>query len=810
MQKLEVLGSVMYIAAHPDDENTRLISYLSNGRKLRTGYLSLTRGDGGQNLIGAEIGDALGIIRTQELLEARRIDGGEQFFTRAVDFGYSKSAEESFEKWGKQEILGDVVRAIRAFRPDVIITRFSTDGSGGHGHHTCSAILANEAFSLAADPKSYPEQIAEGLEPWQTKRLFFNASTWWRADLAKIAEADPQLWLSIDVGGYEPLLGASFNEIAGRSRSLHKSQGFGSAELRGEMIEYLRLDQGSALSKSELLGGVETSWRRVPGAEAFAGQIQAMIAAYDPKAPEKSHAELLRLADALTALGYGQPAGRGWIAQHLRAVEALLLDSCGVVIEATARTSAVAVGDTVAVTLSALQRRAGPRLRLRQVRGPGGALLDMDEELTTNRASSKELQLSFAADSAIDQPHWLAKAHGTLHRTEDQPLWMNAPVMPRQVRCTVQLELGGGRLLEVDAPVVFKWVDPVVGERTRPVVLTPIASVVPKDVVLIAGDFPVTASFEIEALCDGEQSDLVLALEPLPPGWSIAGKSKLPGTLRRGEKRSVSFTLTRDSDAVAGPLKVRFQSTRGAAGLDRHVIDHPHILPQTWYTPAEIQLVPTNARVTSYAVGYVRGAGDEVARALERLGVRIEIVDPATADPSQLAKFDAIVTGVRAYNTVDSLATFQAALLEFVNQGGTLLVQYNTAGGSLVLPAEKLGPFPFQLTRNRVTVEEALPTIVDPSHPLMTTPNVIDPADFEGWVQERGLYFAGGFGEQYSAPLTWSDPGEAPQSGALISADFGKGRFIYTGISFFRQLPAGVPGAYRLFANLISRRAPRQ
>ncbi len=811
IQKLEVLGSVLYIAAHPDDENTRLISYLSNGRKVRTGYLSLTRGDGGQNLIGAEIGDALGIIRTQELLEARRIDGGEQFFTRAVDFGYSKSPEESFAKWGRQEIQGDVVRVIRTFRPDVIITRFTTDGSGGHGHHTASAILANEAFDLAADPKAFPEQLTQGLEVWQAKRLFFNGSTWWREDLPKVAESDPEHWLRLDVGGFEPLLGASYNEIAGRSRSLHKSQGFGSAESRGEMIEYLRLEKGPQLAAQDLFDGIDTSWRRVAGGEAVGTLLRALIAGFDPKAPEASFAALGEVAGKLGALGAATAGEGAWPKYHSRAIDALLLSSCGAVFEATAGRYQVAAGDKLPVTVSALQRRAGPSLRLRQIRGPQGAVVALDEELGLNRATSKVLEVALASETPADQPHWLEEPHGTLYRTENLPLQINAPSVPGQMRCTLVLELAAGRRVEVDVPIVFKWVDPVAGERSRPVVVTPIASVVPKDDVAIVGKEPVTVVFEIEALAQGEQSDLAVEVAPLPEGWDIVGDVSIQGgTMRRGDRRSVSIQIVQGTNARAGMLQLSFKSSRGSANRSIHVIDHEHLLPQTWYTPAEVRLVPLDVKVSSQAVGYIRGAGDEVPRALERLGVSVETIDPAAADPGQLAKFDAIVTGVRAYNTVDALANFQPALLDYVKAGGTLVVQYNTAGSSLVVPAEKLGPFPFQLTRNRVTVEEAAPSFVDPKHALLTAPNAISAADFEGWVQERGLYFAGNFGENFTAPIAWNDPGEAAQNGALICCDFGKGRFIYTGISFFRELPAGVPGAYRLFANLISRRTPRE
>ncbi|HZM00253.1 MAG TPA: PIG-L family deacetylase, partial [Planctomycetota bacterium] len=347
LHKLEVVGSALYIAAHPDDENTRLITWLSQGRKVRTAYLSLTRGDGGQNLIGSELGDALGVLRTQELLEARRIDGGEQFFTRAVDFGYSKSPEESFAKWGRQEVLGDIVRVIRRFRPDVIITRFAPDGSGGHGHHTASALLAHEAFDLAADPAAFPEQLAEGLRPWQAQRLFFNGSTWWRSELPELAAQDPGRWVRVDVGGFDPLLGASYTEIAGRSRSQHKSQGFGAAETRGEQLEYLRLDRGAPLEAPELFDGIDLGWSRVEGGSRVQDSLRELIEAYEPRAPERSLPRLVGLVSALDELAASPSPGREWARWKAEAARELILQVCGTVVQAASSAPRAAAGGTL-------------------------------------------------------------------------------------------------------------------------------------------------------------------------------------------------------------------------------------------------------------------------------------------------------------------------------------------------------------------------------------------------------------------------------------------------------------------------------
>jgi len=805
MHKLGVVGSVLYIAAHPDDENTRLISYLSNGKLVRTGYLSLTRGDGGQNLIGPELGDALGVLRTQELLEARRIDGGEQFFTRAVDFGYSKTPEETFEKWGREAVLGDVVRVLRKFRPDVIITRFASDGSGGHGHHTASALLAREAFDLAADPRAYPEQLAQGLEPWQAKRLFFNASTWWNPKLADEARKDPSRWVEVDVGGYDPLLGASYTEIAGRSRSQHKSQGFGAAETRGALTEYLRLEHGQALAGPDPLAGVQLGWTRLPGGERVDAALRELLQGYDLRAPQASVPQLAKLVGVLDELAASGAPERGWARHHARAARELALQLCGTVVEATAGVRSVAQGDSLAVTLTAVQRQPGPALQLVKTTAPGGAATVVDQPLTWNRPLAREFRFTAAADADFDQPYWLAEPHAALYRPRGASTGIE-PVARSVASFGCTLRVTAGLEVEVEQALAYKWVDRVAGERTRPAIVTPVASLEIADpVVLVTGE-RATVALEVLALRDELSGELEVRA---PDGWVVERPPAAIAQLARGERQELEVGLRRTATARAGKLQLAFAGRAGRSDRTMHVIDYPHILPQTWYTPAEVTLLPLQVAVDVRTVGYIEGAGDDVAQAIERLGVAIERLDPATATPADLERCDAIVVGIRAYNTVRALADLQPRLLAYVERGGTLLVQYNTNGDDLVLPAKRLGPHPFALTRTRVTLEEAPATFLDAQHPLLTTPNALTAADFDGWVQERGLYFAGELDARYTAPIGWNDPGESQASGALIACDHGAGRFIYTGISLFRQLPAGVPGAYRLLANLLARRTPR-
>ncbi len=804
--KLDVLGSVLYVAAHPDDENTRLISYLSNGRKVRTAYLSLTRGDGGQNLIGPELGDALGILRTQELLEARRIDGGEQYFTRAVDFGYSKSADETFEKWGREAVLGDVVRVLREFRPDVIITRFDSDGSGGHGHHTASAILAREAFELAADPDAFPEHLAQGLEPWRPKRLFFNGSTWWRRDLAEVAQKDPDRWLAVDVGGFDPLLGASYTEIAGRSRSQHKSQGFGAAETRGELTEYLRLDLGAKLAAPDLFDGIDTGWTRVHGGARVGEQVRAIAAAYDARAPERSIPGLAALARVLDELSAVDGPDRAWVVRKADAARELILQAAGAVVEATAGAPRAAAGDTLVVSLSAMQRSGEPSIEIQRYNGPGAVEVAVQQAMPRNRALVREQPYAVDGAVAIDQPYWLAAPHGGLFRV-DRGYTGIEPASRSSSVFRGTLRLDDGLKVHAERPLMHTWVDRVAGERTRQVVITPVASIEVVDPVAIVTGERARIAVEVEALCEELSGALSVAL---PEGWSVESAPAAVGALKRGERRSLEIGLRRAPGARPGLARLSFRGPQGTADRALHVIDYPHILPQVWYSPAEVRLVPLDVAVDVKTVGYIDGAGDDVPRALRRLGVAVERIDPAGACADDLEKCDAIVTGIRAYNTVPALAHFQTLLLDYVAAGGTLVVQYNTNGSDLVLEAGRLGPHPFRLTRGRVTVEEAPATFLAPAHPLLTTPNRLDPADFEDWVQERGLYFAGDLDSRYTALIAWNDPGEAPLDGGLFACDHGKGRYVYTGISLFRQLPAGVPGAYRLLANLIARRSARE
>ena len=797
MQKLNVLGSVLYIVAHPDDENTRLITWLANGKKVRTGNLSLTRGDGGQNLIGPELGDALGIIRTQELMEARRIDGGEQFFTRAVDFGYSKNAAESFEKWGKQEVLSDVVRVIRTFRPDVLITRFPPTREAGHGHHEASAILAEEAFDLAGDPKAFPEQLEQGLEVWQPHRLFFNGSSWWRKDLADIAKNDSD-WFTVDVGGYDPLLGLSYTEIAGRSRSMHKSQGFGAAETRGEMLEYLHLEKGDKPNTKDPFEGIDMTWGRVSPSISVQQLVLDLNKTYQPMMPDASDSLLSILHRELTDRDKNIDTQQ-WLDVKQKDVEALLTGCTGLVIQALASTPTVVASTRSKIKLVATNRSKRSIDLILE-----GKTTQLEENETTT------IDVERTVPEKPDVPFWLEQPHNELY-TIPEARHIGQPDQPIHFTVDYDLRFSGGTTLHGATPVQYSWVDRVKGEITQPCHVVPAASIHAKSSIVLVRKDPVELKIGVDILADSLRG-MVLCYQP--DGW-IVDPMRQPFKGTKGEKLGFNISLTRENEGVQRDVQIELGTEVGMLGKTQRTISYDHITTQRYTSPAFIRAIPIDATVGARSIGYIQGAGDEVAKCIELLGVDVEMIDleshgsmgsPRQLTAEDLAKYDAIVVGIRAYNNNHALKQFNPTLMKYVENGGTVVVQYTTRTNDMVLPDSLIGPYPFKLTRDRVTVEEAPPTFLAKDHALLNTPNKITAADFDGWVQERGLYFCGSLDPHYTPLIAWNDPGEQPLNGGLITCDYGKGRYVYTGISFFRQLPAGVPGAYRLFANLISRR----
>lgn len=785
LEKLQVLGSVLYIGAHPDDENTALLAYLAKGRRLRAGYLSLTRGDGGQNLIGTEQGETLGAIRTQELLAARRVDGAEQWFTRAVDFGYSKTAEETLRIWGHDAVLSDIVWVVRSFRPDVIISRFPENSDGGHGHHTASAILAREAFAAAADPKRFPEQLAHA-QPWQAKRLLWNA---WRRDEPTPTPTPPRL--VVDLGTYDPLLGQAYTELAATARSFHKSQGFGAAPRRGVVPNELELVAGEPALK-DFMDGVDTTWRRVRGGDAVQAALDRALAAVDDRAP---HEAVPALVDALAAMD-GLPADP-WLAVKRRELVAAIAAGCGLWLDATAPEPGVTPGSTVKITATAINRSPLDLRLVRVVPPLAGPPVEKGVALGANQPAATELQVAVPADTPLTQPYWLQRPRRNGLDEVSEPTLIGLPEAPQPLRVGFVVAIAG-RDVRFEVPVEHRVTDPVEGERVRPVAVVPEVTVTFEAPVLLLPDAtPRPVRAEVRAHRAGAVARIRLQA---PQGFRVVPESVEVKLERVGEQKEVSFTLTPPVAEASGELAAVLLAPRAEPARGVVVIDLRHIPPQLLLPPAAIRVVRLDARVPVRRVGYIPGAGDELPGVLRQLGIEVTLLDEVALAGADLSRFEAIVTGVRAYNTRNDLTAAQARLLNYVDGGGTLVVQYNTERG---LVTDRLGPYPFKLSRDRVTDQTAAVRFLLPDSPLLQAPNRITADDFAGWVQERGLYFAGSWDPAFTAPLGMADPGEKESAGALLVARHGKGAFVYTGLAFFRQLPAGNPGATRLFLNLL-------
>ncbi|MCR5886925.1 PIG-L family deacetylase [Hymenobacter sp. J193] len=821
LKKLNVLGSALYLAAHPDDENTRLIAYLANGRLVETGYLSCTRGDGGQNLIGPELREQLGVIRTQELLAARRIDGGRQFFTRANDFGFSKTPEETFTIWDKEQVLADMVWVIRQRRPDVLITRFPPDARAGHGHHTASALLAIEAFSAAADPKRFPEQL-KFVQPWQARRLVWNTGSFF----VKPGE-NMDGYLKLDAGGYNPLLGQSYGEIAARSRSQHKSQGFGSAATRGEALEYFQLLKGEP-AKTDLFEGVDMTWNRVPGGAVVGKLIDEVIRKYDPSNPSASVAGLLKVreqiiqirpkkkrTDELAKAERNGPITPGLLeilGQKEADVEQLITVCAGLYFEATAAEETAVPGQKLKVTVELVNRSTLPlvieemwssRVEIKNSNSTmsNQYAIDLIKNPTPTTPNKYIIDLPLSPNSNPSVLHWL-KEHSTagMYAVSDRELRTEAQTPP-VAYIHFKGKIGGVDFVRYDTPVQYKSTDPVEGEKYRPLtVVPPVAVNIGGRAYVFADTQPKTVPVTLRAGKAGVKGSVALTL---PAGWKAEPASISFDLAAKDADQTVYFQVQPGAGAAEGKAELRAVATVDGQPYTRGIqtIQYNHIPTQTLFPEAVAPLVKLNLKRKGQEIGYLMGAGDEVPDALRQVGYTVTLLKPEDVTEDRLRRFDAVVLGVRAYNTVDRLRSLQPTLLRYVEQGGNLVVQYVVSRGT-VLP--EIGPYPLTLSNDRVTVENAPVTLLNPKQPLLNAPNQITAQDFEGWVQEQGLYYPSKWDPKYQTVISSHDPGEPAKESAILVADYGKGHYIYTGLSFFRELPAGVPGAYRLLTNMVS------
>ncbi|HET8737488.1 MAG TPA: PIG-L family deacetylase [Pricia sp.] len=796
LQKLNFLGTALYVAAHPDDENTRLISYLSNGVHARTGYLSLTRGDGGQNLIGPELRELLGVLRTQELLAARRVDGGEQLFTRANDFGYSKNPEETLEIWNKEAVLGDVVWAIRKFRPDVIVNRFDHRSSGStHGHHTASAMLAVEAFELAGSKSAYPDQL-ESVDTWQPRRLFFNTSWWFYGSEENFVKADKSNMLNVDVGGYYPVLGKSNNEIAALASSQHLSQGFGRLSERGAQDEYLELLKGDLpAEKANIFGGIDTSWSRIKGGEAIGNILYNVEKNFDFKDPSK---HLPRLLEAYGLIQNLQDAH--WKEIKSQEIKGLIADVTGLYLDASSETASTHPGGQVKVHIETINRSEAD-IVLKSIRiTSSDASLNPDIPLKNNKKETFELTLNVPPSTPYTSPYWL-KEKGSLgmYKVADQEL-IGKPETPEAFKTVFEMDFSG-TVIPFERPVVYHHAQPDTGEVYEPFEILPKATSRFSDkVVIFADGRPKQVPVTIQAHADNLKGQVQLRH---PPGWKVEPDSTVFEIAKKGDRTTLVFTLTPPDDESEGYISSLLKIDGEALSKELVTIAYDHIPTQSVLLPSKAKTVRLNIKKAGEQIGYIPGAGDEVPESLRQIGYQVRTVSPRSIGSGSLEQFDAVVVGIRAYNVVDDLGFKQRFLLDYVKNGGTLIVQYNTAG-RWNKQFENIAPYPLTLSRDRVTDENSEVEILAKNHELVNFPNRITQDDFEGWVQERGLYFPNEWSEAFTPILSMQDSGETAKKGSLLVAEYGEGHYIYTGLSFFRELPAGVPGAFKLFANMLS------
>lgn len=794
LEQFNFLGNALFVAAHPDDENTRLISYLVNEVNAHTTYLSLTRGDGGQNLIGPEISELLGVIRTQELLAARRTDGGHQMFTRANDFGYSKSPEETINIWDNDLVKHDVVWAIRKLRPDVIVNRFDHSGDRRtHGHHTASAMLSHALFEAASDPKAYPEQL-KYVDAWSPRRLFFNTSWWFYGSREKFAEVDKSDMMSVDVGTYYPLLGKSNNEIAAQSRSNHKCQGFGSTGDRGSQLEYIKLLKGDMpVDKENIFDGINTSWSRVKGGDKIQSVMDEVMSNFDHAHPNSSLQQLVKVYNMIDDL-----EDDFWKTRKKKELEGIIASSLGMYVDAVSNTSSTVPGSEITIEMEITKRLNGDVTLVGIKINPAGKDTTLNITLGDNESYYQNATYQVDKNSKYTAPYWLEEQGSLGMYKVNDPTLIGLPETPRPIQVKFDFEVNG-QPFSIIKDVTFKYNSPENGEVYQPFEITPEIFVDVQDKVYVFdGARAKKVNVTVQSGANDQSGQVSL---PLPKGWNVSPINHEFSLKEKGESKTFTFNVTPPSnpdDIIASPV-----ATANGRTYNKKVvkIDYDHIPLQTVLMPAKSRLVNIDVQRAGSRIAYIMGAGDEVPQSMRQIGYNVTELTLNDINIDILQTYDALVLGVRAYNTLNDIKFKQATFMEYVKQGGTMIVQYNT---NRRLNVDNIGPYPIRISRDRVSVEEAEMRVLLPDHEVMNYPNKITSADFDGWVQERGLYYADEWSSEYQAILSANDPGEDPKDGGLLIAKHGDGHFVYTGISWFRELPAGVPGAYRLFANILS------
>ena len=791
IQKLNFLGTALYIAAHPDDENTRLIAYLANNVKARTGYLSLTRGDGGQNLIGPEIRELLGVIRTEELLAARRVDGGEQLFTRANDFGYSKHPDETLEIWNKKEVLSDVVWAIRNFKPDVIINRFDHRTPGTtHGHHTSSAMLSVEAFDIVGDSTKYAAQL-KYTKTWQPKRLFFNTSSWFYKTQEDFDAATKGKLTSFDVGVYYPLKGVSNNELASMASSQHLCQGFGRLTTRGSEAEYVEFLKGEApKDKNDIFSGINTTWSRLENGEEIGEMLYDVEHNFDFVNPSKHLPKLMNAYSLIKEL-----KDTHWRKIKEKQIKEIIEACVGLYIEASAVTSSGTPNSKIGVNFEVLNRSSFPMILTSITSSLDKNTIYKGFELAQNKKLNFKENILLKTDEFTD-PYWLRKTPTLgMYNVANQEL-IGKPETPRALKIDFNLVVNY-LPITITKNVVMRYAKSDKGEIYEPFEILPKVTTKLKDKVLIFSD-SISKNVSVEVRAGANYVNGKVSLK-VPENWSVTPAAINFDIAQKKDKQTVTFLVTPPKEQSEGKLEVQATLEGETYTKELVEINYDHIPKQSVLLNSEAKVVRLNIAKAGNKIGYIKGAGDVVPESLRQIGYTVEDINPIDINATNLLKYDAIVLGIRAYNVVDELKFKQKFLLEYVEKGGNMIVQYNTNRN-----VDVAAPYPLKLSRDRVTDESADVLILAEDNPLMNFPNKITNKDFDGWVQERGLYFPNIWDEAYVPVLSMHDKGEHMKLGSLLIAKYGKGNYMYTGLSFFRELPAGVSGAYKLFANMLS------
>ena len=821
LRGLGVTKRVLMIGAHPDDEDTQLLARWALEEGADVAYLSLTRGEGGQNGIGPELGEGLGLLRTEELLAARRVDGARQFFTRAYDFGFSKSAEEAFRHWPREELLRDVVYVIRNYRPDVIVTVFSGTPRDGHGQHQVSAIIAREAFAAAADGDRFPGM----LRPWQTSRMY--QSMRGNPDAATVR---------VPIGNLDPLIGRSPFQLAMASRSRHRSQDMGRPELPGPRWGTLRriLPEGGG-TEATMWTGIDTTLAIEGPAESataraladYQRRVDEIRARFNPLDPRASANELLRALNSLRVALDSLPRTNGVaelhddIAAEMDKVQEAAVAALGIVIDAVAGDARLAPGQTVDLEVTVWNGGAEP---LRILGGGVGPDMPYGRDWSAVPVAGSPAPPEVVAPGALGtwkwtvhvpretrytEPYFLREPRdGDLYRWDPDArgVAITEPFEPDPLSVCGQGEVNGTQI-SFCSGVTHREVDPRQGELRRPVMVVPAVSVLldpPARVLSTAAPRPIPYTVRLAAEQAGGIAGTVRL--QVPDGWRAEPASVPVRFAGPGEVREVRFTVTPPANARAGDHAVSavFVADDGRR-FERGVqmIDYPHVRARPLWHDAKSVVRAFDVRVPQgLRVAYIEGAGEEGPGFLANLGITPELLDAEDLAEGDLDRFDVIVAGSRAYEVRTDLMAHNQRLLDWVARGGTMIVQYN----KYEIVEGRFTPFPITMARphGRVTDENAPVRILNPDHPVFTTPNRITDADWQGWVQERGLYFAQTWDPAYTPLLETADPGEHPLRGGLLVAKHGQGTYVYTGLAFFRQFPQGVPGAYRLFANLLA------